>query len=118
MLNAYHRASGSNSLSRSTSPMLPAAFIEAIDDIRSNIVLRRLVERLERDEINGAIHELVAVTPRDAIVADANGQGEREAPVVPSPPGRRQIRRNRTAPRSFRNEGQRQRGDCYGSAGK
>ncbi|WP_287331006.1 hypothetical protein [Mesorhizobium sp.] len=80
MLNAYHRASGSNSLSRSTSPMLPAAFIEAIDDIRSNIVLRRLVERLERDEINGAIHELVAVTPRDAIVADANGQGEREAP--------------------------------------
>lgn len=43
MLNAYHRASGSNSLSRRTSPMLPAAFIEAIDDIRSNIVLRRLV---------------------------------------------------------------------------
>ncbi|MGX9178359.1 hypothetical protein [Mesorhizobium sp. BHbdii] len=79
MLNAYHRASGSNSLSRCTSPMLPAAFIEAIDDIRSKIVLRRVVERLERGEINGAIHELVALTPRDAIAADANGEGEREA---------------------------------------
>lgn len=72
MLNAYHRASGSNSLSRCTSPMLPAAF-QGIDDIRSNIVLRRAVERLERGEINGAIHELVALTPRDAIAADANG---------------------------------------------
>ncbi|RWB31849.1 MAG: head morphogenesis protein [Mesorhizobium sp.] len=36
-------------------PMLRAAFIEAIDDIRSNIVLRRIVERLERGDINGAI---------------------------------------------------------------
>ncbi|QIA23869.1 hypothetical protein [Mesorhizobium sp. AA22] len=36
-------------------------------------------ERLERGEINGAIHELVALTPRDAIAADANGEGEREA---------------------------------------
>ncbi|WP_292310417.1 hypothetical protein [Mesorhizobium sp.] len=65
-------------------------------------------ERLERGEINGAIHELVALTPRDAIAADANGEGEREAPVVRSPPGRRQIRRNRSAPQSFRNQGQRQ----------
>lgn len=98
--------------------MLPAAFIEAIDDIRSNIVLRRLVERLERDEINGAIHELVALTPRDAIVADANGEGEREAPSCHPRRVVGKIRRNRTAPRSFRNEGQCQRGDCYGSAGK
>ncbi|WP_189522603.1 MULTISPECIES: hypothetical protein [unclassified Mesorhizobium] len=37
-------------------------------------------ERLERGEINGAIHELVALTPRDAIAADANGESEREAP--------------------------------------
>lgn len=36
-------------------PMLRAAFIEAIDDLRSNIVLRRIVERLERGDINGAI---------------------------------------------------------------
>ncbi|RWC33420.1 MAG: hypothetical protein EOS70_15700 [Mesorhizobium sp.] len=92
--------------------------IEGIDDIRSNIVLRRVVERLERSEINGAIHELVALTPRDAIAADANGEGEREAPWRQSPPGRRQIRRNRTAPRSCRNQGQRQRGDCHGSARK
>lgn len=36
-------------------PMLRAAFMDAIDDIRSNIVLRRIVERLERGDINGAI---------------------------------------------------------------
>ncbi|WP_287139141.1 hypothetical protein [Mesorhizobium sp.] len=36
-------------------PMLRTAFIEAIDDIRSNIVLRRVVERLERGDVNGAI---------------------------------------------------------------
>lgn len=35
--------------------MLRAAFMEAVDDIRSNIVLRRVVERLERGDINGAI---------------------------------------------------------------
>ncbi|TIQ24179.1 MAG: head morphogenesis protein, partial [Mesorhizobium sp.] len=35
--------------------MLRTAFIEAIDDIRSNIVLRRVVERLERGDVNGAI---------------------------------------------------------------
>ncbi|WP_292395805.1 hypothetical protein [Mesorhizobium sp.] len=36
-------------------PVLRTAFIEAIDDIRSNIVLRRVVERLERGDVNGAI---------------------------------------------------------------
>jgi hypothetical protein len=36
-------------------PRLRLAFMEAIEDIRSNIVLRRIVERLERGDINGAI---------------------------------------------------------------
>lgn len=36
-------------------PLLRIAFIEAIDDIRSNIVLRRVVERMERGDINGAV---------------------------------------------------------------
>jgi hypothetical protein len=39
-------------------PMLRSAFIEAIDDIRSNIVLRRIVERLERQDIAGAIRAM------------------------------------------------------------
>jgi hypothetical protein len=39
-------------------PLIRAAFMEAIDDIRSNIVLRRIVERLERGDINGAIRAL------------------------------------------------------------
>lgn len=36
-------------------PLIRVAFLEAIDDITSNIVLRRVVERLERFDINGAI---------------------------------------------------------------
>lgn len=39
-------------------PLLRVAFMEAIDDIRSNIVLRRIVERLERQDIAGAIRAL------------------------------------------------------------
>lgn len=35
-------------------PAVRDAFIEAIDDIRSNIVLRRIVERLKRGDLNGA----------------------------------------------------------------
>ncbi len=36
-------------------PLLRAAFMAAVDDIRSNIVLRRIVERLEKGDISGAI---------------------------------------------------------------
>lgn len=36
-------------------PILRAAFMAAVDDIRSNIVLRRIVERLEKGDISGAI---------------------------------------------------------------
>jgi hypothetical protein len=36
-------------------PMLRTAFFEAIDDIRSNIVLRRVVESLERGDVKDAI---------------------------------------------------------------
>lgn len=61
-------------------PMLRAAFIEAIDDIRSNIVLRRIVERLERADINGAIAAMsldeAAFRPLDeAIRQTFNGGG-------------------------------------------
>lgn len=42
----------------SFSPLLRAAFVEAIDDIRSNIVLRRVVERLEKGDVNGAIEAM------------------------------------------------------------
>ncbi|GAA5666136.1 hypothetical protein Brsp07_04645 [Brucella sp. NBRC 14130] len=36
-------------------PILRAAFMATVDDIRSNIVLRRVVERLEKGDISGAI---------------------------------------------------------------
>ncbi|MCX8570732.1 hypothetical protein [Aminobacter sp. MET-1] len=36
-------------------PLLRAAFMEAIEDIRSHGVLRRILERLERDDIAGAL---------------------------------------------------------------
>ncbi|TPN90148.1 head morphogenesis protein [Mesorhizobium sp. B1-1-5] len=61
-------------------PAVRAAFIEAIDDITSNIVLRRIVERLERGDINGAINAMhldpAAFRPLDeAIRAAFNGGG-------------------------------------------
>ncbi|WP_182575343.1 head morphogenesis protein [Aminobacter ciceronei] len=61
-------------------PVLRAAFMEAIDDIRSNIVLRRVVERLERGDINGAIAamhlEEAAFRPLDEAIRHAfNGGG-------------------------------------------
>lgn len=62
------------------SPLLRAAFMEAIDDIRSNIVLRRVVERLERGDINGAVAAMhldpAAFRPLDeAIRQTFNGGG-------------------------------------------
>lgn len=39
-------------------PVVRAAFIEAIDDIRSNIVLRRIVDLLERGDVGGAIRAM------------------------------------------------------------
>lgn len=39
-------------------PKVRAAFIEAVDDIRSNIVLRRVVDRLERGDVDGAVHAM------------------------------------------------------------
>lgn len=39
-------------------PILRQAWDEALDRIRSNIVLRRIVERLERGDVAGAINEL------------------------------------------------------------
>ncbi|GAA2867450.1 hypothetical protein GGQ99_001292 [Aminobacter niigataensis] len=61
-------------------PVLRAAFMEAIDDIKSNIVLRRIVERLERGDINGAISAMhldqAAFRPLDEAIRQAfNGGG-------------------------------------------
>ncbi|MER8532114.1 Hsp20/alpha crystallin family protein [Mesorhizobium sp. M1005] len=70
-------------------PMLRAAFIEAIDDIRSNIVLRRIVERLERGDINGAIAAMnldeAAFPPLDeAIRQTFNGGGVATVEQMPT----------------------------------
>ncbi|TPM39374.1 head morphogenesis protein [Mesorhizobium sp. B2-2-3] len=61
-------------------PKLRTAFLEAIDDITGNIVLRRIVERLERGDINGAVAAMhldpAAFRPLDeAIRAAFNGGG-------------------------------------------
>lgn len=39
-------------------PRLAAAFREAVDDIKSSIILARVVERLERGDVNGAIEAM------------------------------------------------------------
>ncbi|TPK42305.1 MULTISPECIES: head morphogenesis protein [unclassified Mesorhizobium] len=78
-------------------PALRAAFIEAIDDITSNIVLRRIVERLERGDINGAISAMnldpAAFRPLDeAIRAAFNGGGVAtvdQFPTLRDPSGHR-----------------------------
>ncbi|WP_292488124.1 hypothetical protein [Mesorhizobium sp.] len=70
--------------------MLRTAFIEAIDDIRSNIVLRRVVERLERGDVNGAIAAMnldeAAFRPREEAIRQAyNGGGVATVEQMPAP---------------------------------
>lgn len=66
-------------------PLLRLAFIEAIDDIRSNIVFRRVVERLERGE--------AALRPLDEAIRQAfNGGGVamvEKMPALRDPEGHR-----------------------------
>lgn len=78
-------------------PLLRAAFMEAIDDIRSNIVLRRIVERLERQDIAGAIRALnldeAAFRPLEEAIRQAfNGGGVaavEQMPALREPDGHR-----------------------------
>lgn len=70
-------------------PLLRAAFMEAIDDIRSNIVLRRIVERLERQDIAGAIRALnldeAAFRPLEEAIRQAfNGGGVAAVEQMPA----------------------------------
>ncbi|AID29247.1 hypothetical protein [Mesorhizobium jarvisii] len=70
-------------------PAVRAAFIEAIDDITSNIVLRRIVERLERGDINGAISAMnldpAAFRPLDEAIRVAfNGGGVATVDAMPT----------------------------------
>ncbi len=62
-------------------PILRAAFIAAVDDIRSNIVLRRIVERLEKGDISGAIDamfiEEAAFNPLEEALRQAFNAGSR-----------------------------------------
>jgi hypothetical protein len=76
-------------------PMLRSAFIEAIDDIRSNIILRRIVERLERQDIAGAMRAMnldeAAFRPLDEAIRQAfNGGGVaavKQMPALRDPEG-------------------------------
>lgn len=70
-------------------PLLRAAFMEAVDDIRSNIVLRRIVERLERQDIAGAIRALnleeAAFRPLEEAIRQAfNGGGVAAVEQMPA----------------------------------
>jgi hypothetical protein len=71
------------------SPKLRQAFMEAIDDIRSNIVLRRVVERLERGDINGAVRAMnldeAAFRPLEEAIRQAfNGGGVSAVEQMPT----------------------------------
>ncbi|TPN26624.1 head morphogenesis protein [Mesorhizobium sp. B2-3-3] len=70
-------------------PAVRQAFIEAIDDFTSNIVLRRIVERLEKGDLNGAIAAMhldeSAFRPLDeAIRAAFNGGGVATVETMPT----------------------------------
>ncbi|TJW38728.1 MAG: DUF982 domain-containing protein [Mesorhizobium sp.] len=75
--------------------MLRTAFIEAIDDIRSNIVLRRVVERLERGDVNGAIAAMnldeAAFRPLEEAIRQAYNGGDvatvEQMPALRDPSG-------------------------------
>lgn len=60
-------------------PMLQQAFLDAIADIRSRVVLKRLVERLERGDVFGAI-EVLQLEPEafgrlELVIAEAYNAG-------------------------------------------
>jgi hypothetical protein len=70
-------------------PIVRAAFIDAIDDIRSNITLQRIVERLEKGDINGAIRAMhldeAAFRPLDEAIRQAfNGGGVATVEQMPA----------------------------------
>ena len=56
-------------------PLLRNAFLESIADIKSNIQIKHIVERLERNDIAGAIEPLyldpAALRPLDRAIAQA-----------------------------------------------
>lgn len=78
-------------------PLIRAAFIEAVDDIRSNIVLRRIVERMERGDVAGAIRamnlEEAAFRPLDEAIRQAFSGGGvatvEQMPTLRDPEGHR-----------------------------
>ena len=56
-------------------PLIRSAFMAAIEDIKSNVQMRRIVERLEKSDISGAMEALhidpAAFRPLDRAIADA-----------------------------------------------
>ncbi|MBV7522296.1 phage minor head protein [Ensifer sp. ENS12] len=80
-------------------PRLTAAFREAIDEIRSSIVLARVIERLERGDINGAVEamqiESEAFSALEIALQEAFNAGGTNAvvelPKVTDPQGNRVI---------------------------
>lgn len=80
-------------------PAVRLAFLDAIDDITSNIVLRRVVERLERGDINGAVAAMhldpAAFRPLDEVIRQAfNGGGVatgEQMPALKDPEGNRVV---------------------------
>src|SRR5690348_92658 len=80
-------------------PVLRQAFIDAIDDITSNIVIVRVVERLERGDIAGAINAMhldeAAYRPLDEAIRQAfDGGGVaavEQRPALKDPDGNRVV---------------------------
>nr|WP_153316683.1 phage minor head protein [Sinorhizobium medicae] len=80
-------------------PRLAAAFREAIEEIKSNIVLARVIERLERGDVNGAVEatqiEPEAFSALELVLQEAFNAGGTNAvgelPKVMDPQGNRVI---------------------------
>lgn len=86
-------------LVRQFEPVIRSAFLVIIDDITSNIVLRRIVERLERRDVDGAIRALGIEQSAYSPLAEAlrqafNGGGVatvEQMPVLKDPEGHRVV---------------------------
>lgn len=101
MLRRLSAAERLNLLAEQFEPLLRKAFLDAVANIRDNIVLRRIVERLEKGDVNGAIRAMnldeTAFHPLEEAIRQAfNGGGiaaVEQMPILRDPDGHKVVLR-------------------------